>query len=111
MTSLAGLKAAFTIGGRDLEKVQHNWDGLIDDVRLSRGLLRSEQLLLTAEGTADRTMGYWQFEEKPGVYKDSTGHNDIQMKAGPGEATDPRTRALMDLCHVLLNANEFLYVD
>jgi hypothetical protein len=112
MTSLAGLKAAFTIGGRDLEKAQHNWDGLIDDVRLSRGVLRSEQLLLTAEGVAERTMGYWQFEEKPGVYKDSTGHgNDIQMKAGPGDSGDPHTRALVDLCHVLLNANEFLYVD
>jgi hypothetical protein len=24
---------------------------------------------------------------------------------------DPRKAALFDLCHVLLNANEFLYVD
>jgi hypothetical protein len=112
MTSLGHSEAVFTIGGRDLGKVQHNWDGLIDDVRLSRGVLRPEQLLLTSEGVADRTIGYWQFEQKPGVYKDSTAHgNDIQVNAGPGGATDPRTAALVDLCHVLLNANEFLYVD
>jgi hypothetical protein len=112
MTSLPHAEAVFTIGGRDLEKMQHNWDGLIDDVRLSRGVLRPEQLLLTAEGVTDRTVGYWQFEQKPGVYKDSTTHgNDIQVKTGSGGATDARTAAWVDLCHVLLNANEFLYVD
>jgi hypothetical protein len=112
MTSLPRCEAAFTIGGRDLAKIEHNWDGLIDDVRLSRGVLRPEQLLLTAEGVTDHTVGYWQFEQKPGVYKDSTRHgNDIQIKAGLGGIRDARTAAWVDLCHVLLNANEFLYVD
>jgi hypothetical protein len=112
MKGLSKPEAAFVIGGRDMEKVQHNWDGLIDDVRLSRGVLRPEQLLLTAEGVTDKTVAYWQFEQKPGVLKDSSGHgNDIQPASGPGSGTDARTAAWVDLCHVLLNANEFLYVD
>jgi mono/diheme cytochrome c family protein len=112
MTSLSHPEALFTIGGRDITKIHHNWDGLIDDVRLSRGVLRPEQLLLTAEGATDQTVGFWQFEEKPGVYKDSTTHgNDIQIKTGPGVGSDARMAAWVDLCHVLLNANEFLYVD
>jgi hypothetical protein len=112
-TSRAVADAVFTIGGRDLAKPDHNWDGLIDDVRLSRGVLRGEQLLLTSEGVTDRTIGYWQFETKPGAYKDSSPHgNDIQTTgSASGAATDRRTAALADLCHVLLNANEFLYVD
>jgi hypothetical protein len=112
-TSRAVAEAVFTIGGRDLAKPDHNWDGLIDDVRLSRGVLRAEQLLLTSEGVTDRTLGYWQFEAKPGVYKDSSPHGNDIRTTGPagGAATDRRTAALADLCHVLLNANEFLYVD
>src|SRR5262249_18594754 len=35
MKTLSRPEATFVIGGRDLDKVQHNWDGLIDDVRLS----------------------------------------------------------------------------
>jgi hypothetical protein len=112
MTSLPHSDAVFTIGGRDAAKVEHNWDGLIDDVRLSNGVLRHEQLLLTAEGVTDRTVGYWQFEQKPGVFKDSSPHgNDIQVKTPAAASTDARLKALADLCHVLLNANEFLYVD
>ncbi len=29
----------------------------------------------------------------------------------PQPAADPRTAALIDFCHVLLNSSEFLYVD
>jgi Protein of unknown function (DUF1553)/Protein of unknown function (DUF1549)/Planctomycete cytochrome C len=111
MTSLPRPGVAFTIGGHAGQPL-HTWDGLIDDVRLSKGILHSEQLLLTAEGVTDRTMGYWQFEAKPGVYKDSSSHgNDIRVAALRGGEDDPRKAALIDLCHVLLNANEFLYVD
>jgi len=111
MTSLPKPGVAFTIGGHAGQPV-HTWDGLIDDVRLSKGILRPEQLLLTAEGVTDRTMGYWQFEQKPGVYKDSSSHgNDIRVETKPGSDDNPRMAALIDLCHVLLNANEFLYVD
>ena len=102
----------FTMGGHDL-KTDATWDGLIDDVRLSTTALRQEQLLLTSDGVTDQTAGYWQFETNPGVYKDSSPRgNHIQVKPLPATANpSARTAALIDLCHVLLNSNEFLYVD
>ncbi len=110
-TKIDKANTSLVIGGNGGPAI-HTWDGLIDDVRLSRGVLKSEQLLLTAEGATDRTIGYWQFEAKPGAWKDSSGHDhDIQPISSARSAADPRKAALFDLCHVLLNANEFLYVD
>ena len=105
-------KAAFSIGGRAVDKI-HLWDGMIDDVRLSRTALRQEQLLLTSEAMTDATCGYWQFEPKPSVFRDSSANkNDIKpLLASRAITTDRKTAALTDFCHVLLNANEFLYVE
>jgi hypothetical protein len=104
--------AAFAIGGRAVDK-SHLWDGLIDDVRLSRAALRQEQLLLTAETVTGTTCGYWQFEAKPSVFRDSSPNkNDIKpMLASRAITLDRKTAALTDFCQVLLNANEFLYVE
>ena len=101
----------FTIGTRG-SKGSH-FDGLVDDVRLSRGALGVEQLLFTNEGVNKATAGYWQFEPKPDVFHDSSGHGlNIQAGAATAEtAVDTRRAALADLCHALLNSNEFLYVE
>jgi mono/diheme cytochrome c family protein len=104
-------KAMFTIGGHDSQPLR-TWDGLIDDVRLSNAALRQEQLLLTSEAVLDSTVGFWRFEAKPDPYHDASGHGHaIRLPAGPKNGADPRTAALVDFCHVLLNSNEFLYVD
>jgi cytochrome c553 len=105
-------KTSFIIGGRGLLK-DHVWDGPIDDVRLSRAALRQEQLLLTSEAMTGATCGYWQFEPKPNVFRDSSPNkNDIKPQVtGKQILTDRKTEALVDFCHVLLNANEFLYVE
>ena len=105
-------KASFVIGGRGLLK-DHVWDGPIDDVRLSRAALRQEQLLLTSEAMTSTTCGYWQFEAKPSVFRDSSpNQNDIKpLLASRAVTVDRKTVALTDFCHVLLNANEFLYVE
>ncbi len=93
------------------------FDGMLDDVRLSTGALTKEQLLLTAEPLADSTVGFWQFESKPSAFKDASRHgNDIRPSAKPASATahaapESQLAALTDFCHVLLNANEFVYVD
>jgi mono/diheme cytochrome c family protein len=105
-------KAAFTIGGHDNQPLR-TWDGLIDDVRLSSIALREEQLLLTSESTTDHTVAFWRFEAKPDPYHDASGHGHTIRTQTPGARTgaDPRHAALIDFCHVLLNSNEFLYVD
>jgi mono/diheme cytochrome c family protein len=105
-------KEPFTIGGRAPEK-GGKFDGLIDDVRLSNAALGVDQLLFTNEGINKNTVGYWQFESKPDVFRDATGHGlDIKPTATFTKArVDTRKAALQDFCHVLLNANEFLYVE
>jgi hypothetical protein len=107
-----GATANFTIGGRDA-RLDHAWDGLIDDVRLSSSVLKLEQLLLASESITDTTMGFWRFESAAGYHKDASPRgNDIRARIAPTTApTNARTAALIDFCHVLLNANEFLYVD
>ena len=95
------------------------FDGLLDDVRLSNTALPREQLLLTGEHVTDRTVGFWQFESNPSAFKDSSRHgNDIRpvAKSTPSTAAnraapESQLTALTDFCHVLLNANEFVYVD
>jgi hypothetical protein len=109
MTSLGRAQTDFIIGGHGIKT--HTWDGLIDDVRLSSKALRPEQLLLSAEGVKERTVGYWQFEAKPGPYRDSSSHALHLRTPGPAAAADVQAAAFIDLCHVLLNSNEFLYVD
>jgi hypothetical protein len=105
-------KVTFMIGGRDGQRL-HGWDGLIDEVRLSRASLSKDQLLLVEGAPADGAVaGHWTFEHEPGFFKDRSGHvkplgRPAMIKAS-GVASET---GLADFCHVLLNSNEFLYVD
>lgn len=88
------------------------FDGLIDDVRLSRKALPRNELLYASETVAPMTIGYWQFEPAPGIFRDTSPNqmNIRSMKPGRPELS-AKNRAIIDLCHVLFNSNEFLYVD
>lgn len=102
----------FTLGARGAQKTSV-WDGVIDDVRLSRSALPAEALLInSAQATNDSTVGYWRFETSSDLYKDSSpkGH-DIEAKIVQAKPADPAAAAFIDFCHVLLNSNEFLYLD
>jgi hypothetical protein len=105
-------KAAFMIGGRDGNK-NHGWDGLIDEVRLSRGALPKEQLLLVdGSPAASLVTGHWTFEHEPGFFKECGGRvKPLGRPAMPKAAGVASETGLVDFCHVLLNSNEFLYVD
>jgi hypothetical protein len=99
-----------TIGARGTK--DSYFDGLIDDVRLSRAALGVGQLLYTAEGANGETVGYWPFEARPDVFQDMSGNGlHIRAAAGRRAGVDPRRAALEDFCHVLLNSSEFLYTD
>src|SRR5262249_31814123 len=69
-------KLPLTLGGRSGKKDGY-FDGLLDDVRLSRTALGVEQLLFTSERSSGHTVGYWQFEAKPDRLRDTSGN-------GPG---------------------------
>jgi mono/diheme cytochrome c family protein len=103
---------ALVIGGRDGAN-SHRWDGLIDDVRVSDSALPAEQLLLVDDSESASTVGFWRFEESTGFYADSSRHGNslFASDAWTTAAGDPTSAAWVDFCHVLLNSNEFLYVD
>ena len=109
-------KGHFTIGGTP-GKQERSWDGLIDDVRLSNVALPQKQLIVNGDGMTKNTVAYWQFEAAPGMLHDSSPNRltlqRFSSAAMPAATTaiDARRAAWIDLCHVLLNANEFLYVD
>lgn len=87
------------------------FDGLIDDVRLSSTALSVEQLLLNSESAGPTTVAFWKFEPVPGLLEDSTGHaRRLSLQRSESAPISPEQAALADLCHVLLNSNEFLYV-
>jgi hypothetical protein len=87
------------------------FDGLVDDVRLIGQPLGVESLLFTTEKAIPSTIGYWQFEPTPGVMENSVSdHLKVEAKGRSVVKLTPSEAALVDFCHSLLNANEFLYV-
>ncbi len=105
-----GNNEPLTMGGCSADKTGL-FDGLVDDLRLSRGALQSGELLFTAEGVAEQTVGYWQFEVEPGVFRDTSNSRlDIEPAVATQGPADPEYAAWVDFCHTLLNSNEFLYV-
>ncbi len=106
-----------TIGGRH-RSARHQWKGVIDDVRISQAALSADQLLIREsqlpsanqpEAKASPTVGFWRFGEGRDFFADSSGcGHTISSSQSPKNAPQ---LALIDFCHVLLNSNEFLYVD
>ncbi|MSQ96183.1 MAG: DUF1553 domain-containing protein [Gemmataceae bacterium] len=106
----------FTIGGT-ASKLERSWEGLIDDVRLSNIALPQKHLLINTDGITKNTVGYWQFETTPGMLQDSAPNRLTLERFSSANlppvavVIDARRAAWIDFCQVLLNANEFLYVD
>ncbi|MCG6156694.1 DUF1553 domain-containing protein [Rubinisphaera margarita] len=94
------------VGGRH-GSTRHRWDGLIDQVRITPKVLADDQLLLNSEELPSSTVADWRFEKS---LEDSSGKKH-PLRSGGTTGGDPYEKALADLAHVLLNSNEFLYVD
>ena len=110
--SYTNSKAALVIGGRD-SNPPHGWDGLIDEVRIATKALAKEELLYN-DGSPPKQaiVAHWRFEDQPGIFKDAAGVQRDLIKAA-AKSAKPQTAdaTLIDLCHVLLNSNEFLYLE
>ncbi len=100
------------IGGRAGSKA-HRWDGAIAEVRLSNRALSRAELTLYQDAPRKDTVGYWKLEDGEDFYADaSAAGNHIKPPVPPKPTlAQAKTSALVDFCHVLLNSNEFLYVD
>lgn len=100
------------IGGR-ARSTRHRWDGLLDNIRLSNAALPVEQLLINSDvPEAKNTVAHWQFDAQA-TRLTGIGPRQLQLISNrPGSsAASPKSTAWQDLCHVLLNSNELLYVD
>ena len=96
------------IGGR-AGITGHSWDGLIDNVRLSSAALHENQTLLHGEELRKDTLAFWKFA-KTDFYSDSSPHGNTLQAKGTTPIS-PALALLTEYCHVLLNANEFFYLD
>ena len=101
----------FILGGRE-KTSGSRWNGMLDNVRLSRAALTPEELLINKpEQRPESVVGFWQFNAQQGLLKNSLADRlHLSAPAGSGGA-DARQQALVDLCHVMLNSNGFLYLD
>ena len=119
--------SAFVLGGRDGPKA-HGWDGLIDELRWVATPLKPSQLLPAslmpgdpdnAPPAADLVLGHWRFEGARDPFADDSPHRrtlaPVAAASRGGEpmkgAQPELLAALAQYCHVLLNANEFLYLE
>ncbi len=99
-----------TIGFRQGSK-ENGFDGVVDDVRYSAIALHPEQLLLSSETAGPSTVAFWRFEPVPGLLEDSTVNlHRLRVMRTDSAPLSPEQTALADLCHIVLNSNEFLYV-
>jgi len=99
------------IGDRDGNR-RSRWDGLIDNVRVSRERLKDDELWINY-GAGRELSGLWEFDslESPGRDKSNAGNHLRAVEDALQSVSGINLNALTDLCHVLLNSNEFLYVD
>jgi hypothetical protein len=97
--------------GSEGGSASHVFDGLIDEVRLTRGAVDESKLLFQSQKSQAETLAYWQFETETGLLSDSSEQrNSLQSSHSPSNRITPLQRAFVDYCHLLLNMNEFLYL-
>ncbi|MDQ3623947.1 MAG: DUF1553 domain-containing protein, partial [Verrucomicrobiota bacterium] len=95
--------SGLVIGGVSKRAPAHQWDGRIEVARVVRGLLPEEALSPDPVKWSAPALLTWNAKTGP-------REQLAWSSAGNAEVVDPRQEALADLCHVLLNANEFLYL-
>ena len=102
------LKDFTTPGGREGDS-GHGWNGLIDNVRLSNTALDKSALIIKGETVRPDTLAFWKFE-KADFLADSSPHGNTLSPLGKPR-TPPEVARLAEYCHVLFNANAFLYLE
>ena len=95
--------SAVVVGGLNKRATAHQWDGAIEALRLVGGALNPPDLSGDAlKWTAALTR--WNAAEGLGKAWLASGDSKVAESGGPFQ------QAMNDLCQVLLNSNEFLYL-
>ncbi len=101
VSKIARGSAAPVIGGLS-RRTYHQFDGEIAAVRVAAGLLPDDALSDDPKR--------WRADDLAWVAARDNGPVFEWAGGGVADSSDPRKRAMGDLCHVLLNSNEFLYL-
>jgi len=116
--SASGISAEIPVvlGGRHKQS-RHQWDGQLDQIALFSKWMKTETIeSLFADGLSSAAVkqqspvAAWDFDNKQNRVADASAHgHDLSMTAGL--PVSPLENAVTELCHVLLNSNEFVYID
>ncbi|MCA8992877.1 MAG: DUF1553 domain-containing protein, partial [Planctomycetaceae bacterium] len=93
------------IGGR-AGSDEFKWDGHLGSIRLTLHALAAEELKTELPARPHPPQAVWEFKESSPTQIDS-----VQQWALFPYDNNKTPSALVDACHVLLNSNEFLYVE
>ncbi|MDG1897981.1 MAG: DUF1553 domain-containing protein [Fuerstiella sp.] len=116
--SAAGIsgKVPVVLGGRHKQS-RHRWDGKLDQFALFSKVLNAEIIeSVFADQLGSTTVklhapvAAWDFDNENNPVADASPHgHDLNVKAAL--PISPLEKAMAELCHVLLNSNEFVYID
>ncbi|MBX7209461.1 MAG: PSD1 and planctomycete cytochrome C domain-containing protein [Verrucomicrobiaceae bacterium] len=106
---------ALYIGGRETDK-SSLWDGAIARVAIRKGALDSGKLMAWAGMTDPTCILDMSADQFTAAQKAPAGQKwtfESSMAPAPkgGAKLDPALEAVTDLCHALLNSNEFFYLQ
>jgi hypothetical protein len=102
-SKLCAGQSALVIGGLSKRAPPYQWDGRIEALRVVSGALPSESFMADPQE--------WQAGLVHWIA--AAGDSSSLTWSGsdsPSETVDARRQAMHDLCHVLLNSNEFFYL-
>ena len=104
------------LGGRTKQSRQR-WDGQLDQVAIFDKVLSAksvEELFAAQLNTdivaAESPIAFWTFDNADQPLADTTSHQH-QLNSTDGPSLNPLEQAVAELCQVLLNSNEFVYID
>lgn len=99
-----GTGQATPVIGGTARRNGHLFDGVIEGVLVASGILPDGALSADPALWSGGTLTW--LPRRGGA----TGKFEVSGGSVHAESSDPRLRAMADLCHVLLNSNEFLYL-
>lgn len=120
--STEGMTGKFpvVVGGRmDGTKLssRQRWAGQLDQVALFDRALNIPDVEELFAGVLNSTvvaqkspLAFWNFDEASDLSTDMAA-SPHPLAADPLHLPDPMEQALADFCHVLINSNEFVYID
>ncbi len=108
-------KRTLYVGGRDLDK-KSLWDGAIARVALRDGVLDPGSLMAWAANAGPACVADISADQVPAMLKAEAARrwvweSSVVAPKARGGPFDPGKEAVADLCHALMNSNEFFYLQ